>query len=232
MTVWSLTKSEITDGIEVLIRRLSGRETLTYLEKKILDNALNAAMQDLCLDRGISRWRFIQTSDTEDTTANTAYIDLDENIFNVINGTVRIEAENITLSPMSLEYNYSSDPDQNDTGMPQLYCLDSSGDAETMRMRLKPTPDAVFTISFVGESVPDKDSISSFPAWTHACLKDKATENALRDLGFFNESVPFARSYEKRKQDNKASQGTDTPIHINRVGYVSSGRGIQSRLPD
>ena len=99
-------------------------------------------------------------------------------------------------------------------------------------MRLKPIPDAVYTIAFIGESVPDEDSISTFPVWTHACLKDKATENALRDLGFFNESVPFQLSYKKRIQDNKASQGHDGPRHINRVGHVSAGRGIQSRLPD
>lgn len=231
MAAWSMTKQEIVDGIEILFRRLSGRESPTYLERKTIDNAINAAMHDLCLDRGIGSWRYRQADDTEDTTVDTAYVDLDENIFNVINGTVRIEVENITLSPMSIEYNYSSDPNQDDTGTPDHYCLESSSDAETMRMRLKPIPNAVFTISFVGESIPDEDSISSFPAWTHACLKDKATENALRDLGFFNEAMAFKQSYEKRKQDNKASQGLDVPIHVNRVG-VQPRRGIQSRIQD
>jgi len=228
---WALTKQELVDRIETLHRRLSGRESPTYQERKLIDDAINAAMHDICLDRGISRWRFIQADDTEATTADTAYVDLDENIFNVINGTVRIESESQVLSPMSLEYNYSSDPDQSDTGVPQYYCFDSSDDVEVMRMRLKPIPDAAYTISFVSESIPDEDSIASFPAWTHACLKDKATENALRDLGFFNEAMPFKQSYEKRKQNNKESQGHDTPIHINRVG-AQQKRGLQSRLPD
>ena len=102
---WALTKQEVVDGIETIYRRLSGRESPTYQERKTIDNAFNAAMHDMCLDRGISSWRFTQVADTEDTTADTAYVDLDENIFNVISGTVRIAAENITLSPMSLEYN-------------------------------------------------------------------------------------------------------------------------------
>jgi len=236
MAAWSLTKQEIIDSIENLLRRITGQESPSYKDRKTIDNAFNAALIDLCLDRGISHWRFIQTDDTEDTTANTAYVDLDENIFNIVSGTVRIEADDVTLDPMSIEYNYTQDPDQNWTGRPQFYAVDSSGDAETIRMRLKPIPDAVYTIAFVAESVPDEDSISSFPVWTHACLKDKATMNALLDLGVAEQApVTMAGlnlSYEKRKQDNKTSQGLDIPRHINRPYSVYRGGSLESRCPD
>lgn len=236
MAAWSLTKQEIVDGIENLLRRLTGKESPSYQDRKTIDNAFNAALTDLCMDKGISHWRFLQAADTEDTVAATAYVDLDENIFNVISGTVRIEADNVTLSPMSIEYNYSQDPDQNDTGRPELYALSSSTDAETMRMILKPIPDAVYTISFMGESVPDEDSISSFPVWTHACLKDKATINALIDLGMADRAAitiaALVDSYEKRKQNNKASQGHDIPRHINRPFSVHHGGSLESRCPD
>jgi hypothetical protein len=237
MAVFAHTKQEIVDRIETLLRNLLGRESPTYQERKTIDDAINAAIVDLCLDSGISNWRFLLTDDTEVTTADTAYVDLDENIYNVVSGTVRIEAENATLEPMSLEYNYTTDPDQNDTGQPQFYALESSGDAETMRMVLKPIPNAAYTIAFVGESIPDEDSISTLPAWMHSCLKDKAILNALRDLGlsdrFPGTIANFTASYEKRKQDNKSSQGHDIPIHINRPYRVPRfSRGIQSRLPD
>jgi len=213
------------------LRRLTGRETVTYQEKKTISDGFNAAIIDLCLDRGISRWRFIQEDLTVDTAANTQYADLDANVFNIVTGTVRIEAEDVSLHSANLESIYTSDPGRDDTGLPEYYALDSSTDPETIRLVFKPTPDAVYTVAFVGESIPDEDSISSFPSWIHACLKDKATENALRDLGLFDASMAFRASYEKRKADNKAAQGFDSPRHIRRAHGTAVYRGLESRLP-
>lgn len=232
MALWALTKAEIISRIETILRRLTGRETPTYQERKTIEDAINAAIIDLCLDAGVSRWRFIQADCTVDTTANQSYADLDANIFNVITGTVRIESENATLSVTTLEHIYAGDPGVESTGRPIYYALDSTTDPETMRMRFWPQPDSSYTVSFVGESIPDEDSISSFPSWTHACLKDKATENALRDLGLFDASIAFKYSYEKRKQDAKASQGHDGPIYINRVGRRGYYQSPQDRKPD
>jgi hypothetical protein len=231
MAVFSLTKAEVINRIETLLMNLIKRAP-THQESKLISDAFNQALIDLCMDSGISSWRFMRIADTEDTTSGTAYVDLDENIYNVISGTVRIASENTNLAYMSMEYFYSTDPNQDDTGCPAFYGLAASGDAETMRMYFKPIPDATYTIAFTAESIPDEDAISSFPAWTHACLKDKATENALRDLGLADAAVPFALSYTRRKQDNKASQGYDGPIHINRVGAIRNIRGLESRLPD
>lgn len=231
MALWALTKAELVNGIETLLRRLTGQETVTYQEKKTIENAFNAAIVDICLDRGVSRWRFIQTDKTATTTASTAYVDLDANIYNVVSGTVRIEAENITLNPMTLEYMYSSDPDRDYEDTPMNYALDASSDAETMRMYFLPIPNAALTVSFVAEVLPDEDSISSFPSWTHHCLKDKATANALRDLGLGDHAIPFERSYERRKQDAKVSQGHDGPVHIRKHRGIQH-RDLQSRLPD
>lgn len=231
MALWALTKAEIIRDIEIIFRRLSGREAPTFGEKKVMENALNAAIIDICMDRGISRWRFMQSACTASTTASTAYVDLTANIFNIISNTVRIEAENLILRPASLEFIYASDPDQDNEGTPQYYALDASSDPETIRMHFKPIPDAAYTIDFVGESIPDEDSVSSLPSWAHALLKDKATANALRDLGYIPESTIFEHSYSIRRADQKASQGYDGPIHIRKKSWVVH-RGLESRLPE
>lgn len=231
MAIWSQTVAEIKVKIEVLVRRLSGKANLTFGERQIVSDAINEAMQDICIDRGISRWRFLQTADTEDTTASTAYVDLDENIFNVISGTVRIPDENVTLEAASIEYIYSTDPDQDDEACPQYYAFHSSGDPETIRLIFKPIPDAVYTVYFIAESIVDEDGISSFPAWMHGAITDLSTSIALRRLGLGDPDF-YERKYKDRKQNAKASQGHDGPQYINRVNYIPPGYPLESRLPD
>ncbi len=231
MAIWSQTVAQIKTKIEVLVRRLSGKTNLTYDERQIVSDAINEAMQDICTDRGISRWRFLQTADTEDTTAGTAYVDLDENIFNVISGTVRIPDEDITLDVASIEYIYSTDPDQDDEACPQYYAFDSSGTAGIIRLIFKPIPDAVYTIYFIAESIVDEDGISSFPSWMHGAITDLSTSIALRRLGLGDPEY-YENKYKKRKQNAKASQGHDGPMYINRVNYIPPGYPLESRLPD
>jgi hypothetical protein len=229
MATFSLTLAEIQNRIENLLRRLTGSEKISYQDKKTINDAINAAMIDICLDVGIAQWRFIQANDTEDTTSGTAYVDLDENIFNVVSGTVRIASEDVTLNPASLEYIRSIDPDADETGVPEVYALVQSADAETLRMEFYPIPNGTYTVAFTAEVIPDEDSISTFPAWMHACLKDKATANALRDLGL--PYIDFERSYKDRKQQNKAHQGHDVPMHINRRRPMARYRPLESRIP-
>lgn len=228
MAVFSQTVAKVKTKIEVLVRRLSGKTNLTYDERQIVSDAINEAMQEICIDRGISRWRFLQTADTEDTTASTAYVDLDENIFNVISGTVRIASEDKILQVASLEYIYSTDPDQDDESCPDYYAFDSSGDPETIRLIFKPIPDAVYTISFIAESIVDEDSISSFPAWMHGAIIDLSTSIALRRLGLGDPSF-YEQQYNKRRQNAKASQGHDGAMHINRVNTIPPEYPLQSR---
>lgn len=231
MALWSTTKANIENRIETILRRLTGQETVTHQEKKAIQDSINQAIIDVCMDSGISRWRFIQADNTATTVASQQYVDLTAGIFNVVSGTVRIEAENKTLQEASLEFIYMTDPDRDDENEPDYYAVDSSSDPESIRLVFKPIPDGVYTIDFVGESIPDEDSISSFPSWMHGCLKDKATENALRDLGLLVQAMAYKASYEKRKQDAKASQGYDGPRHI-RKSTMTVFRGLQSRVPD
>ena len=100
--------------------------------------------------------------------------------------------------------------------MPRYYAFDSSSDPETIRLVLWPKPDAAETIRFEAETIIEEDSVDSFPSWMHAAVTDKAKENALRDLGFFNEAIVLGANYEKRLQQNKANQGGDSPMHIRR----------------
>ena len=199
---------------------MSNQENLTYQEKLITSDAINAAMVDICMDYGISRWRFLQAADTEDTTAGTSYVDLDENIFNIISGTVRIAAENVTLSVWDLEAIYQVDPDADQTGVPKMYALDSSGTAGIIRMQLWPIPNNIYTVAFVAEKIMDEDSVSSFPPWLHTALKDRSMQLALRDLGFFQEAVVYGFSYQERLKMAKDSQGTDAPMVIGRAGAI------------
>ena len=229
MAIWSQTAAKIKVKIEVLARRLSG-VNLTYDERQIVSDAINEALQQICIDRGVSRWRFLQTADTEDTTASTAYVDLDENIFNVISGTVRIASEDKNLDVASLEYIYSTDPDQDEKGCPRYYAFDNSTDPETIRLIFKPSPDAAYTISFIAESIVDEDGVASFPAWIHGMLTDLSTSIALRRLGLGDPDY-YKREYKERRQDAKASQGHDGPQYVNRVNYLPPEYPLQSRTP-
>lgn len=231
MALHSFTKTEVINRIETLVRRLTKQESLSYMEHKLVEDAFNSAIVDMCVDTAIPHWRFLLEDVTADTTSGTAYVDIDANVFNVISGTVRIEAENATLDAKSLEALYSSDPGIEATGPPLYYAFDSSASVDQIRLRLWPVPDATYTIAFVAESIPDEDSIASFPSWMHSCLKDKAFELALRDLGLFIESAIYAASYEKRKHAHKQSQGYDGPRHIRRRGGGPTTIDIQSRIP-
>lgn len=227
MAIWSQTHAKIKVKIEVLVRRLSGAN-LTYDERQIVSDAINEALQQICLDRGVSRWRFLQSADTEDTTASTAYVDLDENIYNVISGTVRIASEDKNLEYASLEYIYSTDPNQDDEASPDYYSFDNSTDPETIRMIFKPIPDGAYTVSFIAESIVDEDGIASFPAWMHGMVIDLSTSIALRRLGLGDPDY-YYRAYRDRRNDAKASQGHDGPQYINRVNYLPPEYPLQSR---
>lgn len=230
IAIWSQTVAKVKTKIVALVRNLSGKSTINYEQRQIVSDAINEAMQDICLDRGVSRWRFLTSAVTADTTASTAYVDLTENVYNVVSGTVRIEAENVILLPASLEYIYQADPNRDYEGCPEYYAFDASDDAETMRLVFRPIPDAVYTVAFVAETIIDEDGISSFPAWMHGMLIDLATSIALRRLGLGDPDF-YERKYKKRKQNAKASQGHDGPMYINRAGVIPYQDNLQSRCP-
>jgi hypothetical protein len=231
MAIWSLTKAKILNHIETLLRRLTGQDVTTSLEKKIIGDAFNAALVDLCMDAGISSWRFMESEESVNTAAGTKYVDLSENVYNIKTGTVRIGDETALLTAAPIESITIADPGEESSGLPRYYAITASDDAETMRMILYPIPDAVYTISLIAETIPDEDAISGLPAWTHACLKDKATENALRDLGLAEAGLPFRSSYESRKQNAKDHQGHDGPSYINRLAGNYYYHNPEDRCP-
>jgi hypothetical protein len=201
-----------------------------YQEKKLISDAINAAMVDIITDYSVTRWQFNTSDYTVATTANTSYVDLTAAVFKVVTGTPRIEADDVTLQLVSLEQIRQMDPGDDQTGRPDYYAIDSSGTAGTIRLELWPIPDAAYTIDYTAEIIMDEDSTTTFPNWLHAALKDKSTENALRDLGLFGEALQFKLSYEERLKHAKGSQGHDAPIAVprRRIIYRSN---IQSRLP-
>ena len=227
MAVWSQTKAKIQTKIITLFRRLAGTSP-TGNEKTIISDAINEALQKACLDSGVSRWRFIQSDCTATTTSGTEYVDLDENVFNVISGTVRIEGDSANLYESELEALYSSDPGRESTGRPLYYAVDASSDAETIRLRLSPIPDDAYTLDFVAETLIDEDSVSSFPAWMHSMIIDLATSISLKRLALGDPEYYYAK-YKEARADAKASQGTDGPQHVRRVHTIYVG-GLESRI--
>ena len=228
MAVWSLTKAKMADRIETLYKKYTGGSVITYYERRCIDDAINAALQDVCLDYSVSRWRFLTEEVSATASSGVAYVDLTENIYNVISGTVRITSEDATLSEVSLEWLNGVDPDRSSSGAPSSYVLASSGTAGQIRMLLYPTPDSAYTITFNSELLIDEDEATAFPPWMHACLLDKCKDNALRDLGYGNEAMIFERYYEKRLANAKAANESDGPQSVARV-TVSTNRNLQSR---
>lgn len=202
----------------MLVRRLSGKEVITYLEHTAIDNAISAAIIDIQTDIGSPNWKFNRQSLTATVTSGTNYIDLPTNVTNVVSGTVILDSDDTIFSTTDLEGFKQLDDEE--TGSPYIYCLDANG-ATNIRMYLYPIPDANDTIRYVAETVSNTDAATDIPTWMHALLKDKATENALRDLGFPVQWQPFAQSYNLRCKQYKEHQSDNTPSYIGRSGGAS-----------
>jgi hypothetical protein len=231
MSMWSLTKSELTDRIKTLIRRLSGNPTITYLEAKVISDSINQAALDLAMELGVSRWRILNRHITTTTTTATQYADLSGNVIKVVQDTVRIETENIILLPATLEVVLQYNGDGSNTGVPVYYALDvNPSDPTVTRIQFAPVPDSIYTVDMMVSLLPDADDIDTYPAWFYPTLMDKAMANSLRNLGHLNEAMGFDDSYRRRKRQLRELELPDGPIVISRPNRARSS-GLESRIP-
>lgn len=215
MAVWSLTKAEMTRSIEAKIRTIRGKGLVTGEERFLVFNAINEALIDFCVERGIDTPKVITVDDTEDTTAGTNYVDLDAEVVGVVDGTVRIVAEKIILRRFSggISDFYRFDVGENfSAAFPRYYALDTDGSG-VMRMLLRGIPNATYTIAMKVEKIPEEDAISTFPGWYHPALRSLATSLALESLGY-DGRTDMRRYKERLKNIGDKMRGHDGPIHI------------------
>ena len=214
MAVWSRTKNKIQRSIETTVRSSrKGLAILTHEERFTIFAAINEALIDISLERGIDVPKTLMSNTIVDTVANQNYVDLAAAVVSVVDETVRIESEDQILSPMSIGDFYAIDPGEDITAsFPTRYAIDTNGSG-AVRLLLRDTPDSVKTIALKVESMPDEDSVSTLPGWYHGMLRSLATAIALEAL-----SLPLGTHqlrYEERLKNIRAKQrGRTGPQHI------------------
>ncbi len=235
MALFTLTTATIKTRIETLFKRVAGRAA-ENIEKDLIEDAVNMALIDMCTDYGVDRIRLMKNELTVDTVADQEYVDIIDltatktySILNVMAGTVRIEAERQNLRITDMETIFSSDPEKSIKDIPAYYAPTRiHGTPEGMRLYLWPIPPQVYTIDYTASIIVDDDSTADFPTFLMPALKDKATENAMRDLGFPNVAFDYAQSYENRLKDIESLANSDAPLMIGRRGGIYYPR-IQRR---
>jgi hypothetical protein len=215
MAAWTLTKNGIQKRVETKIRALRGRAEITAEERFSIFDAINEAIIDLSIERGLDAPKIITSHTTLTTVADQNYVDLPSTAIQVVDGTVRIISEGQILTPFfgDLASFYAFDPRENfSSSFPTRYAMDTDGSG-TLRMRLRSTPDQAYTIDLDIESVPDEDSVSTFPGWYHPALRSLSTAIALDNLGLDGRSDQ-ARYNERLKNIREKMRGRSGPQHI------------------
>lgn len=203
-----------------------GQAVITHEERFTIFGAINEALIDISLERGIDVPKTTMSNTTVDTVANQGYVDLDSAVVSVVDGTLRIESEGQLLSPMSIEDFYAIDPGEDATSpFPTRYAIDTDGSG-AVRLLLRDTPDSVKTIALKVESMPDEDDVGALPGWYHGMLRSLATSIALEAL-----SLPIGSHqlrYEERLRNIRDKQrGRTGPQHIQ-----VREQGVQNVAPE
>ena len=230
MALWSLSVSDLKRRVNRTFLRISGESTVMHEDQLIINDAINRAIIDLSTDRGFDELKFIMSDATVTTVANQNWVDLDAGIIGVISGTIRIKAEPILLTRISLQQFTAFDVQEIGGDTPAAYAIDQGATADQIRLRLRPTPNRVLTIDLKVQTIPDEDSIGTVPGWMHSLLRSLATKIALEDLGFPVEAIPFKRSFDENITNAREQQRGDSgPQHVQmqREGFL--GTDIQSR---
>ena len=224
MASYSQTIAQIQDTITVLFRNMTGKSNPTYLERTIIQNSCNEAMQQLVTERGVEAWHFLRTRINVTTAAAQAYVDIDEDVVKIVTGSVTIPDEQYNLGLSSLEWIRSIDPEAEDDGIPAIYALISSGDPDVTRLQLYPIPDAAYVIYMDVEKLVSADGNTEFPTWYTGPITDLATSIMMRRLGFGNPML-YYDAYMNSLYNIVDNLNGDGPI-----GVQKSHQGYRSDL--
>ena len=224
MAYWTTTKAKIQQRVEIYVRRVTGANTLTRLEKEAIADGINMCLVDIATDKSFGQFNAVMSDTTADTTANINYVNLAEGVIQVIDGTVRIEAEDQTLTRIPFSHFFALDPGENTTGTPSAYAI--GGDVDYLRLYLRDTPDAVYTIAYTARIMPDEDEIGQFPDWFMPLIISGSFANSLDLLGL--DSRQFWATFERRRRNARIMQaGHLGPEHV-----AIRGRHGQYRHPE
>ena len=223
------TVNDIQNEMAILYRNLAGKDQFTAGEVDIVQSSIIDAYQIAIREYGITSFRFQEEDVTEATTSGTNYIDLDEYIYRVVPGSVRIPASGQQLGLIDEVAIFQRDPEAQETGEPTAYAYQNSGDPNVMRLRLYPTPDAAYTIYMKVLKYPT-DVITNFPTDLMAAIKNKAKALSCLGLGVVQYKAGFDHEYEKAIAQLKDGYDFDGPKHVQRTHIVTPHRSIQSRI--
>jgi hypothetical protein len=224
------TVNDIQTEVEALYKNVTGRENLTAVETDIVQGSIIDAYQFALLEYGVDTFKFQETSVTGDTTSGTNYIDLDEYVYKVVNGTVRIPAEQAVLGLIDEVAIFQKDPELTETGRPTHYAYMSSGDPNIIRLRLWPEPDDTYTIYLNVLKYPT-DTITNFPTFLQSAIKNKAKALSCIGLGLKGLDDGFNRAYEDIIAKVKDGYHNNNARHVHRAFIPTHSRSVEGRIP-
>ena len=122
-------------------------------------------------------------------------------------------------------------PNDEHTGIPTAYAYKNSTDPNIIRMRLWPTPDAVYTISLQVLQFPT-DVITNFPTDLMAAIKNKAKALSCLGLGLAQYKLGFDSEYEQSIAQIKDGYEDDGPKHVQKSYYSRPYQSLESRISE
>ena len=225
------TVNDIISETQQLYRNVTGRQTMTAVEVDIVRSSIVDAYQLVLLEYGVDTFSFHEESLTVDTVSGQDYVNLDEYIFRVITGTVRIVAESTPLGLIDEESIYQSDPGAKVSGLPSAYGYTNSDDPNVVRLILWPIPDSTYTISMKVLKLPT-DEMTNFPTTLMSAIKNKAKSLSCLGLGMPQMQPSFDKAYEEVIEKIKDGYKGDGPRHIKRRVFSQAHRSVEGRIPD
>lgn len=222
------TVNDVLNETRTLHRNLTGKEQLTAAEDDIVNSAIVDSYQQVLLEHGIEDFKFHEQDFTVTCVAGTNYVELDEYMFRIVPGSMRIPSEEQMLTLLNEAEIFDIDPNDEQTGLPTVFAYKNSGDPNVVRVRLYPNPDQAYVVAGKGLQLPT-DVITNFPTHLMGPIKNKAKELSAVGLGLFNAAIPFRAIYEEQMAKIKSIYN-DSPQHVARTFIRTRRRSIENRV--
>lgn len=229
MAVWSTTLANTKNRIRRLVFRLSGQVQVTHEDMLTIAEAVNTCIVDLSTERSFGL-KVIESETTVTCTSGQNYVDLASNVIGVVDGLVRIPAEDTILTRMDMSDFVAIDPADDVTGPVYAYAIDASDDVNIVRLRLRNIPDSAFVINLTVRTLPQADLMTELPVWMGGLVLAGSTAQALEMLGFYEQSRFHQVRYQDRlKNAIDTQKGHTGPEYVKRRSKTTVGRSVQER---
>jgi hypothetical protein len=228
---WSSTFDDTVRAMKVLFRNITGRKNPTLQEVGMMQRSVNEALQRIGTKAQNKPYRFMNKNVSVATKSGQDYVDLESDILNIQQGTVRIVSEDIVMVEASLALVKQWDPGEDFShSKPLWYALDAAAAGPNyIRLRLFPIPDEVYTITFVATKIVGSQGISDLPNYMHGILLDQATAIAMRRIGYGDPGL-YQHVAEMGMNDIVQLEGSAGPDYARR-SYVRYYNNLESRTP-